>query len=74
MAINTKPQILFTIAKNIKKRRLELDLSQERLAELADLHPNYISLIERSKCNISIVTLEKLAKALEEEIINLLEA
>lgn len=61
-------KILTIIAKNVKNRRLELNLSQERLAELAELHPNYISLIERSKCNISVITLEKLAKALEVEI------
>lgn len=57
--------ILTVIAQNVKKRRLELNLSQERLAELADLHPNYISLIERSKCNLSVVTLSKLVKALK---------
>ena len=64
--------ILTVIAKNVRNRRLELNLSQERLAELADLHPNYISLIERSKCNLSVVTLYKLAKALEVEICNLI--
>lgn len=60
--------ILTVIAQNVKKRRLELNLSQERLAELADLHPNYISLIERSKCNLSVVALYKLAKALKCDI------
>lgn len=73
MVIHIKSQILFTIAKNVKKHRLELNLSQERLAEIADLHPNYIGLIERAKCNISIITLEKLAKALRIKIIDLLE-
>lgn len=72
MATNIEPQNLLTIARNVKNRRLELNLSQERLAELADLHHNYISLIERAKCNISVVTLEKLAKALDVKIINLL--
>lgn len=65
--------ILSTIAKNVRKRRLELNISQERLAELADLHPNYISLIEHAKCNISVVVLEKLANALRVKIINLLD-
>ncbi len=64
--------ILITIAKNVKKRRLELKFSQEYLAEQADLHPNFISLIERAKCNLSVVTLYKLSKALKCNIADLI--
>ena len=65
--------ILAAIASNVKKRRLALLLSQEQLAELADLHPNYISLIERSKCNLSVITLLKLAKALKCNVAELIK-
>lgn len=56
--------IIYTIAKNILQERLRQHLTQADLAEKADMHNNYIGLIERGKCNISVVSLEKLAKAL----------
>ncbi len=49
----------------IKKRRHELGISQEELAERAELHRTYISDIERGVRNPSLENIEKLAKALE---------
>jgi transcriptional regulator with XRE-family HTH domain len=51
--------------KAIRRRRRELDISQELLAERAGLHRTYISSIERGKLNPSLENIEKLAKALE---------
>ena len=51
--------------KAIRRRRRELDISQEELAELADLHRTYISSIERGDRNISIENIEKLCIALD---------
>ena len=39
-------------------------MTQEQLAEVADLHPNYVSSVERGERNISIVNIEKIARAL----------
>jgi len=49
----------------IQAKRLELNLSQEALAEKAKLHRTYISLIERKSCNISMRIFMELAQALE---------
>jgi transcriptional regulator with XRE-family HTH domain len=45
--------------------RRERGVSQEELAFAADLHPTYVSRIERGRPNITIETLEKLGRGLE---------
>ena len=55
-------QLLF--ARNMRRIRLSLEMTQERLAERAELHPNYISSVERAERNISIRNIERIAKAL----------
>ncbi|MBC6432570.1 helix-turn-helix transcriptional regulator [Nostoc sp. HG1] len=51
--------------KAIRRRRREMDLSQEDLAERAQLHRTYVSSIERGRRNPSLENIEKLAKALD---------
>ena len=51
-------------AANMRRIRLEKKLTQEKVAELAELHPNYVSSVERSERNISICNIEKIAFAL----------
>ena len=57
-------KLLHTFAYNVKKYRLENHLSQEKLAELSDLHRTYISALEREKRNISIDNIQQIANAL----------
>lgn len=52
------------LAHNIKQLRGELNISQEHLADLCELHRTYISDIERGNRNISIDNIEKIADAL----------
>jgi transcriptional regulator with XRE-family HTH domain len=57
--------INYRFGKAVRRRRRELDLSQEKLAEYAELHRTYISSIERGKMNPSLENVEKLAQALK---------
>lgn len=49
---------------NVKYYRKQLNISQERLAELSNLSPNYIGDIERTDRKVTIDTIEKIAKGL----------
>jgi transcriptional regulator with XRE-family HTH domain len=64
--------IKYRFGKAVRRRRRELDLSQERLAELSDLHRTYISDVERGDRNISLENIEKIAVALDISITELL--
>jgi len=48
----------------IREKRLAMGVSQEELAERANLHFTYISSTERGERNISLMNIGKLAKAL----------
>ncbi|MCB1114171.1 MAG: helix-turn-helix transcriptional regulator [Chlamydiia bacterium] len=58
----TKPRTDF--GKKVRIKRHELGISQEKLAELANLHHNYIGSVERGERNISLENILKIAKAL----------
>ena len=49
----------------VRKNRLALKLSQEGLAERADLHWTYIGGIERGERNVGLLNIVKIAQALE---------
>ena len=49
----------------IRAARKEAGFSQEKLAEKADLHPNYIGEVERGEKNISVDSLLMIACALK---------
>lgn len=52
-------------ATNVRQARKALGISQEQLAELANLHRTYVGSVERGERNISINNIEALAKALK---------
>lgn len=54
-----------TFATNLRRRRTERGLSQEALAELADIDRTYVSALEREVYSVSLDTIERLAAALK---------
>ena len=60
------------LATNLRKVREAQGLSQEKLAEQAGFHRTFVSQVEREKNNISIDNIQKLAEALDVDILELL--
>lgn len=52
------------VAAAVRAKRRALKLSQEELADRCRLHRTYVGAIERAEGNITLDTLDKLAKAL----------
>lgn len=52
----------------VRKKRLAAELTQERLAELATLHPTYISMVERGIRNPTLEAAAQIAEALGIEL------
>ncbi|MCD4812727.1 helix-turn-helix domain-containing protein [bacterium] len=60
-----KAPILKKFGAKLRKERLKRGLSQEKLAELADVHRTYVGMLERAEKNITLKNIEKIAKALK---------
>jgi transcriptional regulator with XRE-family HTH domain len=55
----------------VRDLRRSLNLSQEDLAEAADLHRTYIGMIERGEKNATLTSIDRIAKALNVKISDL---
>jgi transcriptional regulator with XRE-family HTH domain len=49
----------------LRERRLAAGISQEELAQAADLHPTYVSMLERGIRNPTLDVAERVANALK---------
>ena len=65
------PRVLFGI--RVRELRMQRGLSQERLAELAKLHRNYVGGVERGERNIGLLNIVQLARALRVKPMHLIE-
>ncbi|HPY42758.1 MAG TPA: helix-turn-helix transcriptional regulator [Clostridia bacterium] len=65
--------LLFIFGQTIRKIRLSKGISQEKLADMCDLHRTYISDIELGKRNVSLENIEKMANALDMKISELFQ-
>lgn len=62
---NDEEKFIISFGKLIKKVRIEKKFSQEMLANDADIPINQIGRIERAEISTSLITIYKIAKALE---------
>lgn len=63
-----KETIRIRYGKAVRDARIQKGMSQEKLADLSELHRTYISDIELGKRNVSIDNIEKIADALDMKI------
>jgi transcriptional regulator with XRE-family HTH domain len=64
--------VLVQFGKQLRRVRTRQRISQERLAERAGLHRTYVSSVERGLRNISLLNIDKLARALEVPLTSLM--
>lgn len=60
-----KEEVLIKFGQKVRKERLKQNISQEELAEKANVHRTYIGMIERAEKNITLINIQKIATALE---------
>ncbi len=63
-----KKAILVKFGKKIREVRVKKGLSQEALADIANVHRTYIGMVERAEKNITLLNIQKLSKALKIDI------
>lgn len=67
-SVGKKLEYRKVLGENIRAARRRLGWSQEKLAEKADLHRNYIGDIERGEENVSVDALARIADALKIQV------
>ena len=72
-SVNSKKSVLIKFGAMVREERLKRKLSQEALAEKADLHRTYIGMIERGEKNITLGNIIKIATALDVSVSDLVE-
>lgn len=63
-----KSKLLINFGNRVRELRKLKSFSQEELAYRANLHRTYIGMIERAEKNITLINIQKIAKALDVEI------
>lgn len=69
---NRQDPILVALGDAIRRIRLEKGISQEKLALLAEVDRSYVGRVERGDNNVAVLTLARLANALEVTVSHLM--
>ena len=67
------PDARTLLATNIQQIRMEMGISQEKLAEKAGFHRTYVSQVERCAANMSTDNIQKLADVLSVPVARLFQ-
>jgi transcriptional regulator with XRE-family HTH domain len=70
---NRQAPLLLSLGGAIRRIRLEKKLSQEKLALLAGIDRTYVGQVERGDNNVAILTLSRIATALDLSIAELVQ-
>ena len=62
-AVAAVPHYRVVLGAEIRRRRKRSGLTQERVAERAELHPNYFGRVERGEERVSLEALRRIARA-----------
>jgi len=65
---------LNVLAENVKRRRIELGLTQEEAAETTRMNPRHYQKLEAGAVNITLRTLARVAGAFETDIASLVKS
>lgn len=70
---NRQDPVLVALGEAIRRLRLSKDISQEKLALLAEVDRSYVGRVERGDNNVAVLTLARLASALDVSIAKLMK-
>jgi XRE family transcriptional regulator, regulator of sulfur utilization len=62
--VGSAPDYRVVLGAEIRRHRKRLEFTQERLAEKAELHPNYLGRVERGEEDVSVASQRRIARAL----------
>lgn len=66
-------EIAKLFGQRIRKYRIQIGLSQEKVAELSGCHPTYIGQVERGEKNATLESIAKISSALDVPLSKLFE-
>lgn len=70
---NRQDPVLLALGHAIRRIRLSKEISQENLALLAEVDRSYVGRVERGDNNVAILTLSKLAFAMNITLVELMQ-
>ena len=70
--LDDQAEVLESLAKTLRQKRAEKKLSRRVLAEMAGVSQRYLAQIEAGKGNVSICVLQRVADALDSNLLKLL--